>query len=151
MQRVLRMRKKGGYKFHPQYHDILWSQYIDAFDGALVLNHCQLFGPYFRRHYQAHHITPCFHIDGTFTEYFETYGSAGDPVVTSVGQDVLRRAISEEREDYARAARIIAMSHMTARTLHDIYNVPPERVACVMPGANLPDEMVPCPATHKGW
>jgi glycosyltransferase involved in cell wall biosynthesis len=150
-QRLLRQRKMGGYKFHPQYHNVLWAQYIPAFADTLLLNHCQLLGPYFRRHYEKHRITPCFHIDGTFSEYFETYAAAGDSVITIVGEDVLKRAISVEREDYACAARIIAMSRATERTLQTVYGVPPERIAFVMPGANLPDAMVPPPSPHKGW
>jgi glycosyltransferase involved in cell wall biosynthesis len=150
-QRLLRRRKWGGYKFHPQYHDLLWSQYISAFADTVLLNHCQLLGPYFRRQYEKYRITPCFHIDGTLSEYFETYGAAGDSVITVVGEDVLKRAIAVEREDYACAARIITMSRATERILQAVYSVPSERIALVMPGANLPDAMVPPPSSHTGW
>ncbi|MBV9249522.1 MAG: hypothetical protein JO227_09815, partial [Acetobacteraceae bacterium] len=150
-QRLLRRQKWGGYKFHPQYHDLLWSQYISTFADALLLSHYQLLGPYFRRQYEKHQITPCFHIDGTLSEYFETYGAAGDSVITIVGEDVRKRAIAVEREDYACAARIIAMSRATERTLRAVYGVPSERIAVVMPGANLPDAAVPPPSPHTGW
>lgn len=150
-QRLLRQKKNGGYKFHPQYHDILWSQHIGAFAETLLINHCQLFGPYFRHQFGRYCITPCFHIDGTLSEYFETYAAAGDRVITMVGEDIRKRAIAVEREDYACAARIIAMSRATERTLREVYGVPTERIAFVMPGANLPEEMVPLPSPHRGW
>jgi glycosyltransferase involved in cell wall biosynthesis len=150
-QRVLRRRERGGYKFHPQFHDVLWSKYISAFADTVLLNHCQLLGPYFRHYYKRHRITPCFHIDGTLSEYFETYAAAGDSAITAVGEDVLKRAIAMEREDYACAPRIIAMSRATERTLQAVYGVPAERITFVMPGANLPDAMVPSPSPHTGW
>jgi len=150
-QGQLRRQKKGGFKFHPWHHDILWAQYIDAFADALVINHFQLYGPHFRRHYDKHRIIPCFHIDGTLREYFETYAAAGDQAITIIGNDVQKRAIAEEQAGYAEAARLIAMSRATERTLRDAYQVPAERIAFVMPGANLPDALVPPPSPHQGW
>ncbi len=150
-QRFLSGRKTGGFKFHPQYHDILWSQYLEAFSDSILINQIQMYGPHFRRQHAAHGIKPCFYIDGTLSEYFATYGSVNDPVVTMVGDDVQRRAITEEREDYAHAERIITMSRKSERTLRTVYGVPAERISVVLPGANIPDMAVPTPAAHLGW
>jgi glycosyltransferase involved in cell wall biosynthesis len=43
------------------------------------------------------------------------------------------------------------MSRATERTLQAVYGVPSERIAFVMPGANLSDAMVPPPSSHIGW
>lgn len=147
----LRRQEYRGYKYHPQFHDVLWSQVLRHVSDTVLINNFQIYGPYFRRHHQRFQVTPCHYIDGTLSEYFETYVASGDRVVTEVGDDVRRRAIAVEREDYACATRIIAMSRATVRSLQEVYHVPPERIAFVMPGANLPDLMVPPPSLHRGW
>jgi glycosyltransferase involved in cell wall biosynthesis len=43
------------------------------------------------------------------------------------------------------------MSRATERNLIEVYGVAPERIAMVVPGANLDDAAVPAPSTHKGW
>lgn len=47
-----------------------------------------------------------------------------------------RRWIAEERTWYHRAARILTMSDHVRRSLHEHYEVPPERTACVLAGSN---------------
>ncbi|MFL5257909.1 MAG: glycosyltransferase family 4 protein, partial [Rhodopila sp.] len=149
--RILRRRKFGGYKFHPQFHDVLWSQYSRSVAESTVINQFQLYGPHFRSHHEQLGIVPYFHIDGTLREYFSTYLTADDPLITSIGDDVRRRAIDEEQAGYTIARGIIAMSRATQRCLREDYGVAPGRIAFIMPGANLPDDAVLPPSPHSGW
>ncbi len=149
-QRMLRGRKYGGFKFHPTYHDILWSQYLRDLSGTVVINNMQTFGVYFLRKRRAFNIRSCFYIDGTLTEYFQ-YAGVGDTVVTRIGADVMREAIKVEREGYLEADRIVSMSRATIRNLIDVYGIPSGRIALVMPGANLDDSAVPKQWQCMGW
>lgn len=149
--RMLGGRQWGGYKYHPAYSDTLWSQYLPGLASSVVISNSQVLGNYFFANCEKADVTPCFYIDGTLTEYFQGYASVGDSVVTRIDCDVTSRAISLERAGYHRAPRIIAMSRATMRNLRDEYGVRPERMALVLPGANIADEAVPPPSTHTGW
>jgi len=149
-QRVIRGRKYHGFKYHSIFNDVVWSQYLSLLSNTVVINNTQIFGRYFIRHHRQLNLTPCFYIDGTLSEYFHSYGAVDDNVVASIDADVIKKAIELEREGYACAERIVAMSRATARNLIEVYGVPPSRVSVVMPGANLEDAAVPPPSPHRG-
>jgi glycosyltransferase involved in cell wall biosynthesis len=149
--RLLQGRNTRGYKYDPTFSDTVWSQYLNLLADTMIINNCQYFGRYFNRHYRQLNVTPCFYIDGTLTEYLFAYGAVGDDVVAAIGADVVRRAIDMEREGYAYAERIIAMSRATVRNLVEAYGIPSDRIALVMPGANIDDADVVAPSPHTGW
>ena len=64
---------------------------------------------------------------------------------------MVRRAIDMEREGYVYAERIVAMSRATVRNLVEVYGIPSDRIALVMPGANIDDADVVAPSPHTGW
>ncbi len=148
LERRLQAKKAGGFKFVQRFHDLLWSQHIDRLAETTILNNSQIFGPRFLKRFRSLGISPCFYIDGTLTEYFYGYGTVEDQ---TIGGDMVRKAIALEREGYAQASRLITMSRSTARHLVEEYNVAPERIAVVAPGANIDDEAVPAPSPHDGW
>lgn len=147
LRKALR-QKAGGYKFHPSYNDVLWSQYLPSIADTVLISNNQLLGSYFFAHCPKHNVTPVFYIDGTLTEYLIGYGSVED---LNVGDDVVERAIKLEQEGYQQAQHIIVMSRATARNLIDVYGISPHRISIVVPGANLKDVAVPPPSTHTGW
>ena len=148
---VMRGRKHRGFKYHSTFNDVVWSQYLPTLADTVVINNSQIFGRYFIRHHRRFNVTPCFFIDGTLTEYFHNYRAVGDNAVSGIDASVIQQAIELEREGYACAERIVAMSRATARNLAEAYGVSPGRIAFVMPGANLEDEAVPPPLPHRGW
>lgn len=144
-------RKRGGYKYHSSYNDILWSQYLPRLTSTVLISNSQVLGDYFFANCKKSDVTPCFFIDGTLKEYFEGYGAIGDNVVNIIGTDVMNRAIELESEGYQQASRVIAMSRATVRNLVDVYAVPADRVTMVLPGANITDAAVPPSSQHQGW
>jgi len=148
LQRSLRGQKSGGFKFVQMFNDVLWSQYISRLAGTVIINNTQLYTRRFLEQYRRCDISPCFYIDGTLTEYFYSYGQVEGQ---AVGPDIVRRAIEMERESYAHATCIMTMSRATRQNLVEVYNVSPERVVVVAPGANIDDDVVPAPSAHRGW
>lgn len=146
--RRLRGKKSGGFKFTQRFVDLLWSQYGDHLAGTTVLNNTQIFGRGFFKRCVRWDISPTFYIDGTLSEFFYTYGALDEP---SMGYDLIHRAIEMEREGYHQAKKIITMSRASAGVLMNTYGIPPERIAVVLPGANLSDTKVPPPSGHVGW
>jgi len=150
-QQIIQGKRHRGFKYHSTFNDVVWSQYLPALADTVVINNSQIFGRYFIRHHERLNVTPCFYIDGTLTEYFHSYGAVDDCAVSGIDAGVIQQAIELEREGYACAERIVAMSGATARSLVEVYDVSPDRVTVVMPGANLEDEAVPPPSPHRGW
>lgn len=150
-QRVMQGKRHHGFKYHSTFSNVVWSQYLPTLTDTVIINNIQIFGDYFLQTCDRLNVTPCFYIDGTLSEYFHSYGAVDDSVVSGIDADIIQQAIELEREGYARARRIVVMSHATARNLVEVYDVAPDRVAVVMPGANLEDEAVPPPSPHRGW
>ena len=148
LRRRLLGLKSGGFKFATQFHDVLWSQYIERLAGTTIIGNTQVFGRRSLARFDDLGIKRCFYIDGTLTEYFYGYGTVEEQ---TIGADIVRRAIRMEHEGYREAARIITMSRATARDLVETYGVDPDRVTVVTPGANIDDSAVPAPSPHKGW
>lgn len=146
--KILRGSKSGGYKFAPEFFDRLFAMYGERLRNTTLINNTQIYGPFFAREHQKLGISPTFYIDGTLSEYFDSYGAVEQQ---GIGKDTIRRAIDMERESYAFADKIIAMSSKTARVLQELYDVPQRKIAVAVPGANMADPLVPLPSDHKGW
>src|ERR1700712_2139768 len=148
LRRLFEGKKVGGFKFSPRFHDIAWADNIRPLADTVIINNAQIYSGNFIQQHARLNITPCFYIDGTLTEYFHGYSEFEGQ---TYGADVVQRAIELERESYACAERVIAMSRATVRNLVEVYGVSPDRVAMVMPAANLEDKVVPPPSEHQGW
>jgi glycosyltransferase involved in cell wall biosynthesis len=141
-------RPAGGYKFHPSYSNVLWSQFLPTVRDSVIVSNCQILGSYFFANATKLNVTPIFYIDGTLIEYLIGYGAVED---LNIGGDVVNRAIELERQGYEQASRIIAMSQATANNLIEAYGVSPDRISVVVPGSNIMDGEVPPPSDHTGW
>lgn len=148
MMRKARKLPAGGYKFHPDYSNILWSQFLPRIANSVLISNCQILGSYFFKHCTTLGVTPVFYIDGTLIEYLLGYGEVED---LNVGIDVVNRAIELERDGYQQARHIIAMSQATVFDLTHNYGVSPDRISVVVPGSNIRDDHVPPPSDHTGW
>jgi len=137
VQRLLTRRKSGGFKFTSAYLDEVWPRHIGALAGATVVNNFQMYGREFVKRRKALGIGAYFYIDGTLSEYFEDYAEFD---VSEIAKSTKKHAIEIEKQGYEAADGIIAMSRLTAHALQQRYGIPNEKIAVVVPGANLPDE-----------
>lgn len=137
LQRLLRKEKSSGFKFTSAYLDHVWPRYIGALAGTTVVNTFQMYGPEFVKRRKALGIGAYFYIDGTLSEYFEDYAEFE---VSEIAKSTKRHAIEIEKQGYESADGIVAMSRRTAHALQQRYGIPNQKIAVVVPGANLPDE-----------
>jgi glycosyltransferase involved in cell wall biosynthesis len=139
LARMLRGQKSKGFKFTNAYLDEVWPKYIEAVAGTTLVNNFQMYGREFGKRRKKLDIGAYLYIDGTLTEYFETYAHYE---VAEIDPSTRQRAIEIEREDYHSADGIIAMSKLTALDLQQRYGVPEKKISIIVPGANLLDESV---------
>jgi glycosyltransferase involved in cell wall biosynthesis len=72
-------------------------------------------------------------------EYFDGY-SAFD--TAEIDQAVVRRAFAIEREGYESCRKIVVMSRRTATNIIEDYDVAPDKVHIVPPGANISEHLL---------
>jgi glycosyltransferase involved in cell wall biosynthesis len=147
LTRLLRGQGKAGFKFTSAYLDEVWPKYLDALAGATLVNNFQLYGREFFRRRKQLDIGAYFYIDGTLTEYFEAYGKFD---LANVDSSTMQHALELEREGYEAADGIVAMSKLTASTLQERYGIPANKISIVIPGANLPDDVMAAPVSSQG-
>jgi glycosyltransferase involved in cell wall biosynthesis len=137
--RMLRRQKMRGFKFTADYLDAVWPRYLRDLAGATVISNFQLYSRHFLKRRKALDIGAWYYIDGTLTEYFESYD---DFEVADIDPDTRQRALALEQEGYDSADGIVAFSRLTAQTLCERYGVPRAKVSVVIPGANLLDDFL---------
>ena len=130
---------RNGFKFTDEYLSAIWRRNLPVLAGSTIVNNFQLFGSHFLRSYSSFGIEPCFYIDGTLNEYFDGY-SAFD--TAEIDQAVVRRAFAIEREGYESCRKIVVMSRRTATNIIEDYDVPPDKVHIVPPGANISERLL---------
>jgi len=139
LMRVLRMETTAGFKFTSACLDEVWPRHIESLAGANVISNFQLYGREFFKRRRSLDIGAYFYIDGTLTEYFESYGQYD---VANIDPSTMRHAIELEREGYQSADGIVVMSKLSAQTLREVYRVPQEKISIVVPGANIADQAI---------
>jgi glycosyltransferase involved in cell wall biosynthesis len=137
--RLLRGQKTKGFKFTSAYLDEVWPRYIESLAGSTLISNFQLYGREFFKRRKGLGIGAHFYIDGTLAEYFESYAEFE---VSDIDPSTRRLAIELEQEGYDSADGVVAFSRLTAQTLRDRYRLPASKVSVVLPGANLPDEVL---------
>jgi glycosyltransferase involved in cell wall biosynthesis len=139
LRRMFLGQKSHGFKFTSSYADELWPRYIECLAGTTLVNNFQLFGKEFFKRRRNLDISACFYIDGTLAEYFETYLQFD---VANIDASTMTEAMKIEKDGYAEADSIVAMSERTALSLRERYGVAPEKISIIPPGANLSDSDV---------
>ncbi|HUL59765.1 MAG TPA: glycosyltransferase family 4 protein [Anaeromyxobacteraceae bacterium] len=124
--RLLRSGRPGGYQYSPRFLRRLWAGGAAAAAGAELLSHFPLLPP------PGAGGRVSFYIDATLRQNFDDYG-LGERVHPELRDDALRR----EREQYARAERVVCMSRWAAASVVRDYGVPASKVFVVRAGANL--------------
>lgn len=135
--RLLTGDRAGGYQYSRSFLEALWRPARDTVRGASIINCFQLYPPSLVAE-QA--ITRWFFVDLSLTQVFDYYRTRD-----GVGRRIASEAVTREREGYASARGVIAMSRFTAAHLREVYDVPAERLAVVVPGANLD------PGAYAAW
>ncbi len=130
-----RLERPGGYQYTDGFLSRLYEQVPAELRGAEVVSHFQLFPPLARARSDGAPFS--FYIDATLRRLFEEYG-----IGRGVGTRTRRRALARERETYHAADRVVTMSRWARDSVVQEYDVPPEKVYTVLPGANLLDEVV---------
>ena len=142
--RALRRQPVGAFKFTDIFQDSLWKQYMPLLAGCDIIHNTQLVGKHFIENRHRYDIRSIFYVDGTLREYLDEYGpfdlKKEDPAI-------FEQAIDSERNGYADADLVVAMSRMTAETLSRYYGVPQHRISVVPPGANIDPHFEARPST----
>jgi glycosyltransferase involved in cell wall biosynthesis len=130
---------RSGFKFTDGFLDTIWRRSLPALAGSKVINNFQLFGSHFLHTHRSLGIEPYFYIDGTLSEYFGGYG----PFDTAhIEETAAHQALSIEREGYASSRKIAVMSRRTAAHIVEHYDVSPDKLRIVPPGANIPERLL---------
>jgi glycosyltransferase involved in cell wall biosynthesis len=130
---------RSGFKFTDCFLDAIWQRKLPALRGSKIVNNFQLFGSHFLRHYRTFDIEPYFYIDSTLGEYFSDYKLFD---TAKLDATVIRRALANEREGFARSHRIVVMSKRSADYIVHHYNVSRQKVRVLPPGANIPERVL---------
>lgn len=142
LNRILRGQKTQGFKFTSDCVDAVWPRYIESLAGTTLISNFQLYGREFFKRRKLLDIGAYYYIDGTLTDYFDSYAEYD---MANVDRCTMKQAIEVEQEGYHCADGIVTMSKLSARTLTERYGVPREKISVVVPGANLPDPISPDP------
>src|SRR6266480_1879134 len=137
LMRLFQGDRRGGYQYSVTFLERLWAPVQHKLSDSVVVNCFQLFAPSVIANQT---IEKWFFIDQTLLQLFDHYG-----LRSSVGRRIAREAIEREREGYHAARGVIAHSSWAAKSLIADYDVPPDRVHVVVPGANLD------PAEYARW
>lgn len=138
MRQLLRRESASGFKFSPEFSAYVWRRHLAAVAGTDVISNFQLFSRRFFERRASYDVRCAFYLDGTLHDYlvgYREYDTAG------IDPRTAERVMAVEREGYHAAEAVAVMSEFTASTLVKEYGLPRERIAVVLPGANLPDEM----------
>jgi glycosyltransferase involved in cell wall biosynthesis len=140
LSRYALRRKPDGFKFSEAGLDYLWRKNIRHLAGTSLLNNFQLYGGWYHDHCAHYGIGTNYYIDGTLSEYFESYESMD---TSNLDRSTQAAALAMEQAGYKTADRIIVMSRRSAHKLQTSYGVPESKIHVVPPGANLPDDIGP--------
>jgi glycosyltransferase involved in cell wall biosynthesis len=100
-----------------------------------IIGHFPLFPPFER---MAQLKIPFSHyIDFPLPCLFDDYG-----VAQTIGRKTAEKALEREREQYAAARAVVCMSGWAARQVVERCGISPKKVHAILPGANLPEELV---------
>jgi glycosyltransferase involved in cell wall biosynthesis len=132
-------RGRRGFIFTDEYLEGIWKPTLEVLRDSVIINNFQLFGSYFLKYYQNYGINPYFYIDATLGEYFSDY-SAYD--TAKIDGTAMRQALAAERDGYASCCKLVVMSRRSAVYIARQYDVSPNKIHVVPPGANIPERLL---------
>jgi glycosyltransferase involved in cell wall biosynthesis len=132
-------RGRHGFIFTDEYLQGIWKRTLPILQGSTIINNFQLFGSHFLRFHQVYEIVPYFYIDATLGEYFSYYR---DFDTAKIDEAAMHQALAAERNGYASARKIVVMSKRCASYIVHHYDVPPNKIHIVPPGANIPERLL---------
>jgi glycosyltransferase involved in cell wall biosynthesis len=134
------LRGRHGFIYTDGYLDGIWKRRgLPALRDSVVINNFQLFGPHFLESHRAFGIEPYFYIDGTLDEYFSNYRAFD---TSETDETAMRHALTVEGEGYANCRKVVVMSKRSAASIVGRYDVPPNKIHIVPPGANIPESVL---------
>ena len=123
---LIRTGRPGGFQYSRGFLRRLYSaDPRSESEGAELISHFPLLPPTSSR-------PVSYYIDATLKQNFEDYGLGA-----RIGSRWTRDALARERDQYARAERVVCMSRWAADSVVSDYAVPPSKVFVVRAGANL--------------
>jgi glycosyltransferase involved in cell wall biosynthesis len=127
--------EKGGYQYSDRFLKKLFAQINLESDRTVeFISHFPLLPP---RPWQTKWIVN-YYIDATLKQNFYDYGLA-----QKVGNQIQKKALTREQENYHEAKRVICMSHWAANSVIEDYQVSPDKVHVITAGANLEEKELP--------
>jgi glycosyltransferase involved in cell wall biosynthesis len=119
----------GGFQYSDYFLEKIWGKVNTLRSGDTLINLFQLYPPSIGNRKDLRRV---FYIDQTLAQLFEQYSE-----VAHVSFDHRKSAIDAERMQYHSAHSLIAHCKWAADSLIHQYGVPSDRVAVVLPGANI--------------
>jgi len=133
------VRGRHGFIFTDEYLECIWKRILPRLRGSTVINNFQLFGSHFLRFHQVYEIVPYFYIDATLGEYFGHYR---DFDTAKIDEAAMHQALAAESNGYASSRKIMVMSKRCASYIARHYDVLPDKIHIVPPGANIPERLL---------
>lgn len=140
---LLAGKGRGGFHYSDFFLNRIWKGAPTFRSGDVLINFFQLYG----RPAWAEPARKVFYLDMTLNQYFAGY----DP---SMHSSIQKRSLAREKEGYNRADLVIGRSQWASDSFANDYDVAPDRIRTVLPGANVSDDFIrylrdaPIPAPH---
>jgi glycosyltransferase involved in cell wall biosynthesis len=135
--RVLRGERPRGFQYSSAFLKQLGEKAVEEcerLDLQEVVSHYQLLPA---KHMLEHSISTSFYIDTTLRDLFTTH-----EMHSWLNGRVVAGAMEKEAEGYQSAFKVVTMARWVKQSLCEVYDVAADRVLTVLPGANLPDDVV---------
>jgi len=135
--RMLRGEQPRGFQYSAAFLKGLGEKAVqecERLDLQEVVSHYQLLPA---RRLNEHSIATSFYIDTTLQDLFTTH-----EMHSWLNGRVVEEAIKRETEGYQSASRVVTMARWVQCSLFEVYGVAGEHVHTVLPGANLPEDVV---------
>jgi glycosyltransferase involved in cell wall biosynthesis len=130
----LKTGESGGFQYSQAFLNQIFAQVKLDTEGVEFISHFPLLPPQPKQKKWLVN----YYIDATLKQNFEDYGLAA-----KVSRQVREVALQQEQENYLHAERIICMSHWTATSVVQDYNISSSKVHIIPGGANLREDLLP--------
>lgn len=127
--RFLCGKGKGGFQYSVTALERLWMPVRESVIDHLVINCFQLFPPSV---VDERRIRKMFYIDMTLTQLFDFYQER-----STVGASIANEAVRREKQGYQAAELVVCHSQWAAQNVIAKYEIEPEKVKVIVPGANI--------------
>lgn len=122
-------RGRGGYQYSTSFLERSWQPLRASLIDQRIINCFQLFPPSM---VENPRYAKVFYIDMTLRQLFQDYG-----IAKTIGGALAQDALEREKAGYQSAERVVCHSQWAARSVIDDYQIDPQKVAAIIPGANL--------------